>query len=112
MPGYKHPCRYCSQLVAEDSNVCPFCGRVNPVGPLRCPKCLSPIEQGWKACGHCGLALQIACPKCGKLTFFADYCDKCGARLVVTCPKCKTLQPPAGGSCVKCGKPLGQGLVV
>lgn len=109
MPGYKHPCRYCDGLVSEDSNVCPLCGKVNPVGPLRCPKCHSPIEKGWTKCGHCGLGLQIACPQCGKLTFFGDYCDKCNARLVVVCPnpKCRTEQPPIGPNCVKCGKPLG-----
>ena len=33
MPGYKHPCKYCGKLVSFDDNVCPFCGKVNPVGP-------------------------------------------------------------------------------
>jgi hypothetical protein len=114
MPGYKHPCRYCDKLVEEEANVCPFCGKVNPVGPLRCPKCRSPTEKGWVKCSHCDLSLQLSCPCCGKLTFFGDYCDKCGGRLVVTCPnsKCKTVQPPIWTKCVKCGKPLGNALVV
>jgi predicted amidophosphoribosyltransferase len=57
MPGYKHPCRYCGQLVGADSNVCPFCGKNTPTGPLRCPQCRSPVEEGWKACSHCGAVL-------------------------------------------------------
>ncbi len=27
MPGYKRACRFCGQLVDEDSVVCPFCTR-------------------------------------------------------------------------------------
>jgi rRNA maturation protein Nop10 len=100
--------------VEEEANVCPFCGKVNPVGPLRCPKCRSPTQQGWVKCSHCGLSLQVACPKCGKLTFFGDYCDKCGNRITVVCPnpKCRTEQPPIGAKCIKCGKPLGNAPVV
>jgi len=106
MPGYKHPCRFCNALISADSNVCPACGRANPLGPIRCPKCRNPIEKGWKRCSNCGLSLEITCPKCGKTTFFDDSCEFCNARLVVVCPKCKTEQPPIGEKCVKCGKPL------
>ncbi|MFA5778583.1 MAG: zinc ribbon domain-containing protein [Elusimicrobiota bacterium] len=108
MPGYKHPCRYCSGLTPAESNVCPLCGKVNPLGPERCPKCKNPVENNWKSCSNCGLLLEVACPKCGKTTFFGDYCSQCGERLLVTCnnPKCKTEQPPSGAQCVKCGKPL------
>jgi len=107
MPGYKHPCRYCNQLVPPDANVCPLCGKVNPLG-LRCPKCRSPIKQAWKNCSNCGLLLEVACPKCGRTTFFGDYCQNCEARLTVFCPnpKCRAEQPPLGGNCLKCGKPL------
>jgi RNA polymerase subunit RPABC4/transcription elongation factor Spt4 len=106
MPGYKHPCRYCEQLIPSEANICPFCGKVNPLGPLRCPKCRSPIEKGYVACSNCGLSLKIVCPKCGKKTFFGDYCEHCEAPLIVVCLKCKTEQPPVGKKCVKCGKPL------
>ncbi len=106
MPGYKHPCRYCDQLIPSDANVCPFCGKVNPLGPLRCPKCRNPIQKDYKACSNCGLILEIACPKCGETTFFGDYCEHCEASLVVVCPKCKKEQPPVGEKCIKCGKPL------
>lgn len=108
MPGYKHPCRYCGKLIEAEANVCPFCGKVNPLGPLRCPKCRNPIQKGWKKCSNCGLSLEVDCPKCGKMTFFGDYCEHCDARLVVVCQnsKCKMEQPPIGDKCIRCGKPL------
>ncbi|MGQ9604524.1 MAG: double zinc ribbon domain-containing protein [bacterium] len=83
----------------------------NPLGPLRCPKCRNPIQKDWKKCSNCDLSLEVACPKCGKTTFFGDYCEHCDARLVVACPnpKCKTEQPPNGDKCIKCGKPLKGG---
>jgi RNA polymerase subunit RPABC4/transcription elongation factor Spt4 len=107
MAGYKHPCRYCGKLIPPESNVCPICGRRNPLS-LRCPKCKSPIEKGWKSCSDCGLSLEIICPSCGKPTFFGDYCDVCDAPLTVICPnpKCRTEQPPLGDKCIKCHKPL------
>ncbi|MFA5771543.1 MAG: zinc ribbon domain-containing protein [Thermoplasmata archaeon] len=108
MPGYKHLCRYCDKLIPPDSNVCPLCGKINPHGELRCPKCRNPIQKDWKKCNHCGLSLEIACIKCGKITFFGDYCEHCNVRLAVVCPnkKCKTEQPPIGEKCLKCGKAL------
>jgi len=81
MPGYKHPCRYCNRLVAADCNVCPFCGKKSPVGPFRCPKCKSPVEDGFRACSHCGRSLTVACPGCGKETGFSAYCPDCGGVL-------------------------------
>lgn len=108
MVGYKHPCRYCNNLVPPNSKVCPFCGKINPKGPTRCPKCRNPINEKFKVCSNCGLALSVTCPKCGKETFFGDYCEHCDSRLVVVCPhrKCKTEQPPIGDICIKCNKPL------
>jgi len=108
MAGYKHPCRYCDKLVPAEANVCPFCGKVNPLGSFRCPKCRTPVQKDWKACSNCGLALELACPHCGKTTFFGDYCFSCNARLTVVCPdkKCGLEQPPLGEKCSKCGGPL------
>lgn len=108
MAGYKHPCRYCDKLLPPEANVCPFCGKIRPLGPFRCPKCRSPILKDWKNCDHCGLALEIACPKCKQTVFFGDYCGSCGARLTVLCPKpkCGFEQPPLGDTCVKCGAQL------
>ena len=108
MPGYKHPCKYCDKLIPEDSNVCPLCGKMDPLGDFRCPKCKTPVKKDWKVCNNCGLKLEIACPSCGKATFFSDYCDVCGKRLTVICPnkKCKEEQPPIGDKCIKCNKPM------
>jgi rRNA maturation protein Nop10 len=54
------------------------------------------------------MTLEVACPNCGKVVFFGDYCQACGAQIAVVCPnrKCKTVQPPVGDKCIKCGKPL------
>lgn len=108
MSGYKHPCRYCDQLVPPDANTCPICGKMNPIGPMRCPKCRSPIQQGWKSCSKCGLSLEILCPQCAEKTFFGDYCEHCDASLMIICPhkKCQEVQYPLGDKCIKCGKPL------
>ena len=110
MPGYKHPCKYCGGIIEPDARVCPLCGKSNPLGPERCPKCLNPVEKTFKNCAHCGLCLEIICPKCGVPTFFGDYCGNCGAKLTVICPnpKCGTEQPPVSDRCVKCSKPLGK----
>lgn len=107
MVGYKHPCRYCDNLVPTDAQVCPMCGKVNPTGPLRCPNCRSPIRRNWKVCSHCGLGLHVKCPKCRRSTFLGDYCTHCDARLAVECPngKCNIQQPP-GDFCNKCGTSL------
>ena len=104
--GYKHPCKYCGKLIPPNSAVCPLCGKTNPQGPYRCPKCHEPIEKNWQACSHCGQNLRIMCPKCGKITFFGDYCEDCNARLLVTCPHCNQEQPPLGDKCIKCDQPL------
>ena len=107
MIGYKHPCRYCDEFIPPDSNVCPLCGRANPLR-MRCPKCRDLIRRSYANCGHCGLQLTITCPYCGESTFFDDYCDECDTRLLMMCSneKCMLEQPPVGEVCSKCGKPL------
>ncbi len=107
MAGYSHPCRYCDRMIPPDSDVCPLCGKINPLS-RRCPKCRAPLVSGWKSCNRCGLNLETVCPECFKTTFFGDYCDQCGARLVIHCPnpKCRREQPPVGPDCIACGKPL------
>lgn len=108
MVGYKHPCRYCNEFNEANANVCAFCGKINPVGQLRCPRCRNPIRKNFRNCSHCGLELNLDCPACGEKTFFGDYCEKCQARLTVTCPhpRCGEVQAPLEKKCVKCGKPL------
>lgn len=107
MPGYKLPCRYCGKVIPPQSNVCPICGKANPIF-LRCPRCKDLIEKGWVNCPSCGLSLKVTCPKCKAETFFGDYCEKCGSPLTIVCPnpKCRFEQPPIGDKCVKCGKTL------
>jgi len=92
-------------LAPADANACPACGKVNPYGDLKCPKCRSSIKEGWKACAGCGLKLEVPCPACGKTVFFGDYCS-CGARLTVICGACGKEQPPLSQNCSKCGKAL------
>jgi len=107
MPGYKQPCRHCGKLVDQESNLCPFCGKKNPIF-LRCAQCKNPIQQGWKVCTNCGLNLEVKCPKCGQLTIFTDFCDYCGAGFTVICSgkRCKTEQPFIYEKCIKCNKKL------
>ena len=105
MASYKKPCKYCGQLIPPNSNVCPICGKVNPL-ETRCPRCRALVDPRWMRCNVCGLSLVINYPKCGRQTFFGDYCQNCGERLLVECKKCHTVQPPISANCVKCGKPL------
>ena len=83
MASYKHPCKYCGKLIARDSNFCPFCTQENPLGPIRCPICRYPLEDGAKACGHCGILLWKICESCGKETFLGDKCSYCGTLIIV-----------------------------
>jgi RNA polymerase subunit RPABC4/transcription elongation factor Spt4 len=103
MPGYKHPCRYCSGLIDGDANYCPLCGKSWPFGG-RCPSCRNKIEDGWKRCSGCGL--EANCPRCGKSTFIVGECKNCGAALTTECKKCKNVEPLGMKECSKCGKPL------
>ncbi|MBD3206358.1 hypothetical protein GF319_08445 [Candidatus Bathyarchaeota archaeon] len=103
---YKQPCRYCDEPVDSNSHLCPLCGKYNPVGPLRCPLCRSPIMRTFKVCGSCGQSLQVECPSCGRSTFFGEHCDFCGGRLVIRCEICGKEQPPVRDICNKCGRKL------
>ncbi|MDP4090714.1 MAG: hypothetical protein Q8930_15800 [Bacillota bacterium] len=107
MPSYKKPCLYCDRFISSDANVCPYCGRRNPI-ILRCPRCSNPIEKEYQNCDYCGLVLRTICPVCKKDTFFADYCEHCGASLKIMCPnpKCREEQFPFENKCKRCGKKL------
>ena len=108
MVGYKHPCRYCNQFIPSGSSVCPLCGKINPLGPLRCPQCRHPVQNNWKSCNHCGLALSIECPYCQQSTYFSEYCQHCQAQLIIKCKneQCGKEQPPIGVVCIECGEPF------
>jgi hypothetical protein len=102
------PCRYCDEMAPADCNVCPSCGKWNPAGELRCPRCRFPVREVHRTCAGCGQKLEVACPSCGLPTFFGDHCGQCGARLTVRClqKKCGFEQPPLGDMCSKCGRPI------
>jgi Double zinc ribbon len=108
MASYKHPCKYCGKLIERDSNFCPFCAQENPLGPMRCPLCRNPVEDGAKICGHCGFSVWSVCKNCGKETFVGDNCKKCGALMTIVCPnpKCRIEQSPTNKKCIKCGELL------
>jgi RNA polymerase subunit RPABC4/transcription elongation factor Spt4 len=78
---YREPCRYCDKMIPPESVVCPSCSRINPLGPIRCPKCRNLVDESSNVCAHCGMSLEIECPKCGRMTFYEEYCEYCGMRL-------------------------------
>ena len=86
MASYKHPCKYCGKLIARDSNFCPFCTQENPLGPIRCPICRYPLEDGAKACGHCGILLWKICESCGKRLFWGTNAAIAVLRLLLSAP--------------------------
>lgn len=55
---------------------------VQEVDPDECPDCGKPVEEGWRACPHCGARLTSVCPECGR-SMGSDWvaCPYCGARL-------------------------------
>jgi predicted amidophosphoribosyltransferase len=95
-------------MLPSDSNVCPYCGRKNPTGSYRCPKCMNPVKKEFLKCSVCGQDLYLYCSKCGEKTFYDDQCEHCGASLMIQCPnpKCRAEQAPVRDKCYKCGKAL------
>ena len=106
MPGYKKPCRFCKNLVDENSAFCPFCGRAHP-HQMVCPYCFAPIAEAWTVCNKCGKALVIPCPKCGSPAGpDADVCGNCHAVVRFRCPSCAAVVAPAEKRCTRCGAKL------
>lgn len=105
MPTYKKPCMYCAQFIPGESNVCPFCGMMDPFA-MRCPKCRKEVETSYKVCPGCGFPLAIKCPKCGEMVFPRSTCEKCGASMTRVCPnkKCNETQIYINEKCWRCGK--------
>jgi len=106
MADYMHPCVYCEELIPSESQICPLCGKSEPLGLLRCASCKAPVEAGSKSCPQCGESLEMACIRCGEQTFVGQYCEHCGGELEVVCGNCQTRQPLGGKACKVCGKPL------
>jgi len=106
MPGYKRPCRFCGNLVDENSAFCPFCSRAHPLQSV-CPYCFAPLSAGWTICNKCGKPLQIPCPKCGNPTGpDLDVCEKCHSVVRYRCPTCAAVVLPGASRCNRCGAKL------
>jgi hypothetical protein len=65
MPGYKHPCPYCTTYIDSGVAACPFCGVTDPFTQARCPDCRAPLQAGWVACPKCGRSLTATEPAAG-----------------------------------------------
>ncbi len=106
MPGYKRACRFCGQLVDEDSVVCPFCTRAHPLVPV-CPYCVAPIDLAWTVCNSCKKPLTVACPKCtSPVGPDTDVCEKCHAVVRYRCPACAVVVVLDAKKCGRCGAKL------
>src|SRR3989337_970986 len=108
VPGYKHPCRFCGQLVEANSPYCPHCTRPHP-HQMVCPWCFAPIQAGWRACNKCGMSLIVRCNKCGnEVGPDSDACEKCGTVIRHRCPTCAAVVTPGDRRCARCGQKLGE----
>jgi len=108
VPGYKHPCRFCGQLVEANSPYCPHCTRPHP-HQMVCPWCFAPIQAGWRACNKCGRSLIVRCNKCGnEVGPDSDACEKCGTVIRHRCPTCAAVVTPGDRRCARCGQKLGE----
>lgn len=106
MPGYKRPCRFCGNLIDENSAACPFCSRAHPL-QMVCPNCFAPVQPGWKVCNACAKPLVVACPRCGAPAGpDDDVCGKCSAVVRYRCPACAAVITPGAKRCERCGTKL------
>jgi predicted amidophosphoribosyltransferase len=106
MPGYKRPCRFCGNLVDENSTVCPFCTRAHPL-QMVCPYCMAPIQATWTVCNSCTKPLNIPCPRCGAAVGpDLDVCEKCQSVVRYRCPACAAVVAPDSKRCARCGTKL------
>ncbi len=104
MPGYKHPCPYCTKYIDSGVAACPYCGVTDPFTQARCQDCRAPLQPGW-----------VACPKCGRDLTAADAATAAPAAPPPTPP---TPTPPAAtpepattaaNRCTGCGAALPAG---
>lgn len=63
--------------------LCPDCARKPaPSEEGTCPSCGTPLRDGDRFCGRCGLKIEYLCPTCGAILDAEDaFCGKCGTRL-------------------------------
>jgi predicted amidophosphoribosyltransferase len=82
MPGYKHPCPFCTRFIDSGVAACPFCGVTDPFTQGRCPDCRAPLQAGW-----------VACPKCGRSLTAADAAATPGAATAAPPPPALATTP-------------------
>jgi hypothetical protein len=79
-------CLHCGgaglELTVEGQVKCKFCGTVNNLPGIVCPRC------------ECVSAAD------------AEFCDNCHTALSRTCPECYTKNWSGAAQCVSCGRPL------
>ena len=106
MPGYKRPCRFCGNLVDENSAACPFCSRAHPL-QMVCPHCFAPVQAAWTVCNACAKPLVIPCPRCNAPAGpDDDTCGKCHSVVRYRCPACAAVIAPGAKRCERCGTKL------
>jgi len=106
MPGYKKPCRFCGQLIDENSIYCPFCTRAHP-HQMVCPYCFAPITPQFTLCNKCGKPLVIQCPKCqAPVGPDTDVCERCKNVVRYRCATCAAVIVPVEKVCNRCGAKL------
>lgn len=106
MPGYKRPCRFCGNLVEENSTTCPFCSRTHPL-EMVCPYCVAPVQPAWTTCNVCGKPLSVVCARCGAtIGPDLDACEKCHAVARYRCPACQAVVSLGAKRCDRCGAKL------
>lgn len=112
MPGYKHPCPFCSTFIDSGVAACPTCGVIEPFTSGRCPDCRAALQPGW-----------VACPSCGKSLVATDATGPASATNPAATPTAPTATPApataptaapepaptAGARCAGCGAALPAG---
>ncbi len=108
MPGYKHPCPFCTKYIDSGVAACPYCGVTEPFSQGRCPDCRAELQPGW-----------VACPKCGRSLTATDAATSPSTPRPTPTPPAAPLRPPAGGAdpepgatgarCSSCGAALAAG---
>lgn len=106
MPGYKRACRFCGQLVDEDS-VCLPVLHSGPSFTAGLSVLRRSIDLAWSLCNACKKPLTIPCPKCASpVGPDTDVCEKCHTVVRYRCPACAAVVVLDAKKCERCGAKL------
>jgi hypothetical protein len=80
------PCTHCQGHGLEGAGpsaaACRFCGALNPLDGLLCPRCDFVNAAGAEACANCRQTLSRRCPDCAAANWIgAERCANCGRAL-------------------------------